>query len=85
MPFDSLIHPLSGLAVLYHHLGDMSAYDIDGPVPEIDDPNHRSISSNVMAVVRRDNLSIRQLYQLIHGHIPAGRKNFQHHRKITSG
>ena len=61
----SLIHPLSGLAVLYHHLGDMSAYDIDGPVPEIDDPNHRSISSNVMAVVRRDNLSIRQLYQLI--------------------
>jgi FMN-dependent oxidoreductase (nitrilotriacetate monooxygenase family) len=60
-----LIHPLTGLQILYSHLGDLSDYDVDGPVPEPRAAQTRSISANVLATARRDNLTIRQLYQRI--------------------
>ena len=58
-----LIDPLTGLAILYQYLGDLSGYDIDGPVPEITTPGVKSIADNAIKVARAENLSIRQLYQ----------------------
>ncbi|WP_027803256.1 LLM class flavin-dependent oxidoreductase [Paraburkholderia dilworthii] len=59
-----LIDPLSGLAILYGTLGDLSGYDIDGPVPDVGNQPVRSIAENLLSVARRDNLTIRQLYKL---------------------
>ena len=59
-----LIHPKVGLAVLFNSLGDLSAYPVDGPVPEPDgDVRIRSIGSGLLAMARRDNMSIRDLYE----------------------
>lgn len=57
-----LIHPLVGLASLYDRMGDLSGYDIDGPVPEPSDPAFRSRAEGMFAHARRNNLTIRQLY-----------------------
>ncbi len=43
-------------------MGDLSAYPLDGPVPEPEDAQVRSIAKNLLALARRDNLTIRQLY-----------------------
>lgn len=60
-----LIHPEIGVAVLSRKMGfDFGAYPVDGPVPEI--PESNVLSSRVgalVAVARRDKLTIRQLYQ----------------------
>jgi FMN-dependent oxidoreductase (nitrilotriacetate monooxygenase family) len=61
----ALIHPLSGLAMLYSYMGDLSGHDLDGPVPEPTDAKLASISQNLLSLARRDNLSIRQLYNVI--------------------
>ena len=58
-----LIHPLSGLSMLYTYFGDLSGCDVDGPLPDLDETKLLSISRNLLAVARRDNLSIRQLYR----------------------
>lgn len=63
-----LIHPLSGLAALYGQLGDLSAYPLDGPVPDVSDErpgNIASIAKNLIGVAHAENLSIRQLYQRV--------------------
>jgi FMN-dependent oxidoreductase (nitrilotriacetate monooxygenase family) len=60
-----LIHPLSGLSMLYTYFGDLSAYDVDGPLPEIDDPQMLSIARNLAAAARKDKLSIRELYRMM--------------------
>jgi hypothetical protein len=46
----ALIDPLSGLAMLHSYLGDLSAYDVDGPVPEvvISGKQVRSIGENLL-------------------------------------
>jgi hypothetical protein len=46
----ALIDPLSGLAMLHSYLGDLSAYDVDGPVPEvvISGKEVRSIAENLL-------------------------------------
>lgn len=61
-----LIEPTSGLASLYNALGDLSAYPVDGPVPDIE-PNHNvhSIAENLLAMAKAENLTIRQLYQRV--------------------
>jgi len=59
-----LIDPLSGLAILYTTLGDLSGYDIDGPVPNINTGAVTSIADGLLELARRDNLTIRQLYKL---------------------
>ena len=46
-------------------MGDLSAYPLDGPVPEPNDPALASIAKNLLTLARRDNLSIRQLYTTI--------------------
>ena len=61
-----LIHPKVGLAVLYNSLGDLSAYPIDGPVPEPGgDVRIRSIGNGLLEMARRDNMSIRDLYEFM--------------------
>jgi FMN-dependent oxidoreductase (nitrilotriacetate monooxygenase family) len=63
----ALIDPLSGLAMLYSYLGDLSGYDVDGPMPDvaINGNQVRSIAENLLNLARKDKLSIRQLYQTV--------------------
>ncbi len=59
-----LIHPKVGLAVLFNSLGDLSGYPVDGPVPEPSgEVRIRSIGQGLIAMARRDNMSIRDLYE----------------------
>lgn len=59
-----LIDPLSGLSVLASTLGDLSGYDVDGPVPDVTSGAVNSIGQGLIEIARRDNLTIRQLYKL---------------------
>ncbi len=59
----SLTHPLVGLQNLFGPMGDLSGYELDGPVPEPADPEMRSRARVLLELARRENLTIRQLYQ----------------------
>lgn len=59
---NALVEPLLGLSYLYGQMGDLSDYPLDGPVPEPTDAQVRSIAHNLLALARRNNLTIRQLY-----------------------
>jgi len=63
---DSLVHPDSGTASLSIALGtDVSAFDLDGPLPEIPETNHsKSGRQRVVERARRENLTVRQLAQI---------------------
>jgi len=66
----SLIHPVVGLQLLstVMGVGDLSGYDIDGPLPELPETNGpKSRQKLVFDAARRDNLTIRQLYLSIAG------------------
>ena len=66
----SLIHPDVGLSLLANLSGglDLSAYPLDGPLPELPvTEGGRSRQELVLALARRDNLTIRQLYETIAG------------------
>lgn len=65
---NALVAPELGLSYLYGQMGDLSAHPLDGPVPEPNDPKVRSIAKNLLALARRENMSIRQLYT----HVAAG-------------
>ncbi|WP_026363268.1 LLM class flavin-dependent oxidoreductase [Methylopila sp. M107] len=64
-----LIHPSIGVALLSGMLGhDLSAYDVDGPVPNLPETNdHKSRQALTLAIARRENLTIRGLYEWIAG------------------
>jgi FMN-dependent oxidoreductase (nitrilotriacetate monooxygenase family) len=57
-----LVDPPLGLSYLYGQMGDLSAYPLDGLVPEPENAQVLSIARNLLALARRDNLTIRQLY-----------------------
>ena len=58
-----LIDSKVGLAQLAASLGDLSGYDLDGPVPEDKiNPRMRSRAALMLDMARRGNLSIKQLY-----------------------
>jgi alkanesulfonate monooxygenase len=57
-----LIDPKVGLAQLAASLGDLSAYPLDGPVPEPENSRMRSRAALLLDMARRKNLTIRQLY-----------------------
>ncbi|MEO3475587.1 LLM class flavin-dependent oxidoreductase [Roseomonas sp. CAU 1739] len=62
---NSLVPPQLGLSYLFAQMGDLSDFPVDGPVPE---PRHmlvKSMAKNLLALARRDNLTIRQLYTTI--------------------
>lgn len=64
-----LVQPVVGLGALANYLGDLSAYDLDGPVPEPDPSDRRDHSRGqiFLDIARRGNLTIRQLYLSIAG------------------
>ncbi|MGL4285288.1 MAG: LLM class flavin-dependent oxidoreductase [Phreatobacter sp.] len=66
----SLIDPVVGLALLKTHAGgvDFSGYPLDGPLPDLPETNAgKSRQQLVIALARRENLTIRQLYLRIAG------------------
>lgn len=59
-----LVDPVVGLAQLAFSLGDLSAYDVDGPVPLL--PEWRQSRGQLMyEMAQREGLTIRQLYLAI--------------------
>jgi len=67
---DSLVHPDSGLGTLSTMLGvDARAFDLDAPLPEIPETNaSKSAQERVVALARRENLTVRQLAQRVGGY-----------------
>jgi len=65
---NELVDPLLGLSYVYGQMGDLSKFPLDGPVPEPTDPQVRSIAKNLLALAKRENMTIRQLYT----HVAAG-------------
>jgi alkanesulfonate monooxygenase len=67
---DSLVHPDSGVPNLSMRLGvDASGFDLDGPLPEIPPTNQsQSGRETLVALARRENLTVRQLAQLVGGY-----------------
>ena len=62
-----LVQPIVGLGALANYLGDLSAHDLDGPVPEPASRRDHSRGQIFLDMARRDSLSIRQLYLSIAG------------------
>jgi alkanesulfonate monooxygenase SsuD/methylene tetrahydromethanopterin reductase-like flavin-dependent oxidoreductase (luciferase family) len=64
-----LVHPEVGLGLLSKMIGhDLSGFPVDGPVPDLPESNGgKSRSELLVALARRENLSIRQLYVRIAG------------------
>jgi len=59
----NLIDPKVGLSQLAASLGDLSEFDLDGPVPEDKiNPRMRSRAALMLDMARRKNLTIRELY-----------------------
>jgi alkanesulfonate monooxygenase len=63
---DDLVHPDSGLASLSIALGcDTSAFDLDGPLPDIPETNQsKSGRQRIIDRARRENLTVRQLAKI---------------------
>jgi alkanesulfonate monooxygenase len=66
---DSLVHPESGVPNLSIRLGvDASGFDLDAPLPDIPPSNQsQSGRDSLVALARRENLSVRQLAQMMGG------------------
>lgn len=66
---DTLVHPESGLPNLSIRLGvDASGFDLDAPLPEIPASNQsQSQRDTLVALARRDNLTVRQLARMMGG------------------
>ncbi len=67
---DSLVHPESGVPNLSIRLGvDASGFDLDAPLPELPVTNQgQSGQAALVAMARRDNLTVRQLAQMVGGY-----------------
>jgi FMN-dependent oxidoreductase (nitrilotriacetate monooxygenase family) len=65
----ALLDPMVGLARLHGTFGDLSGYDLDGPVPlDARGPNEmKSGSERLLERVRREQPTIRQLYEQVAG------------------
>jgi len=65
---DELVDPVFGLEVLASYVrADLSGYPLDGPVPEIPVDESGSVTSQKywLDLAKRDNLTIRQLMQVV--------------------
>jgi FMN-dependent oxidoreductase (nitrilotriacetate monooxygenase family) len=67
---DSLVHPDSSVPNLSMRLGvDASRFDLDAPLPEIPQTNaSQSGRDSLVALARRDNLTVRELAQMVGAH-----------------
>jgi FMN-dependent oxidoreductase (nitrilotriacetate monooxygenase family) len=66
----ALVDPVVGLSLLSGQIGnlDLSAYPLDGPLPEVPDTNAgKSRRDLLVDLARRERLTIRQLYERIAG------------------
>jgi FMN-dependent oxidoreductase (nitrilotriacetate monooxygenase family) len=66
----SLVEPRLGLGLLVvNSFPDYTGYDLDGPVPDLPMPGGRNseFTTVMMQRARAENLSIRQLYELVSG------------------
>ena len=57
-----LIDPLVGLAQIYVQMGDLSGYDLDGPVPEPVNAPVKSLAYKWWEKAKAENMTIRQFY-----------------------
>ena len=57
-----LIDPVVGLGMIYNQMGDLSGYDVDGPVPEPVNAPVRSLAYKWWEKAKAENMTIRQLY-----------------------
>lgn len=66
---EDLIHPDVGLGLLSRRIGfDLTGYALDGPLPDLPKNDVVSSRSDVMvAMAKRENLTIRQLYKRFAG------------------
>ncbi|WP_431284338.1 LLM class flavin-dependent oxidoreductase [Humitalea sp. 24SJ18S-53] len=65
---EALIHPKIGMGILERTVGDLSAYPVDGPVPDLTgDGPVKSISGKTLRLAREQGLTIRQLYTRLSG------------------
>jgi alkanesulfonate monooxygenase len=60
-----LIDPAVGLSLLAGSIGDLSEYDLDGPVPHLPEWRLRSRGQLMYDKAQRENLSIRKLYMAV--------------------
>ena len=62
----SFVDSTNALAMLSDRLGtDMSAYDLDGPIPDIALPDtYHSFARAMLGKARRENMTLRDLYNL---------------------
>lgn len=58
-----LLDPILGLAQLAGPMGDFTGYPLDGPVPKLPEWRLRSRGDMMYEFARKNNLTIRQLYQ----------------------
>ena len=67
---DSLVHAESGIPNLSIRLGvDASGFELDAPLPDIPETNQsQSGRATLLALARRDNLTVRQLATLVGGY-----------------
>lgn len=67
---DSLVHPESGMPNLSIRLGvDASGFELDAPLPDLPPTNQsQSGQAALVALARRENLTVRQLAQLVGGY-----------------
>ena len=66
----SLVDPVVGVALLSSVIGgvDLSAYDVDGPIPDLPETNGPKSRQHLLVdLARRDKLTIRELYLRIAG------------------
>lgn len=59
----SLILPEVGKAVIGTMVGDLSNYNVDDPLPQVDDRKIQSIGKTMQDKARSEGLTIRQLYE----------------------
>ncbi|MER2537521.1 MAG: LLM class flavin-dependent oxidoreductase [Rhizobiaceae bacterium] len=61
----SLILPDVGKAVIGTMVGDLSNYDVDDPLPQVEDRKIQSIGKSMQERARTEQLTIRQLYERV--------------------
>lgn len=60
--FANLVHPLAGLSRLAYHVNvDLTKYDLDGPLPTLDEVGVQGHYEEVVEFARRENLSVREI------------------------
>ncbi len=62
-----LVQPVVGLGALANYLGDLSAHDLDGPLPELQKSRNHSRGDIFIEIARKQGMTIRQLYLSIAG------------------